>query len=107
MKLKLTLTAAFLAAATAAQAGPQFFVSFGTGGACAPRPVYCPPQRVFYQQPNWGQTVRVISYNQAPVYYAQPGFTNRRVVQPVFVQRPVCNQRPVLVQQQPRFGWRR
>lgn len=107
MKLKLTLTAAFLAAATAAQAGPQFFVSFGTGGACAPRPVCRQPQRVFYQQPNCGQTVRVISYNQGPVYFAQPGFTNRRVVQPVFVQRPVCNQRPVVVQQQPRFGWRR
>lgn len=76
MKLKLTLFAAAftLAAATAAQAGPNISISVGANinrgnaGYCAPRPVYyCQP--VYYQRP-------VVVYRPAPVYWGGPRYRN-------------------------------
>jgi hypothetical protein len=110
MKLKLTLAAAgfILAAATAAQAGPQVFVSFGGGGCaqqqpvyCAPQPVYCAPRTVYFQQPFYGPSVTVVN----------PGFSNRQVVTygaPVYrVPAPIYTTQPVQVYQGNSFGWRR
>ncbi len=106
MKLKSTLLAVGLlaAAATAAQAGPQ--ISISIGGGCAPRPVYYAPApvcapvvyapRVVYDQPS-------------PVFYSNPGWSNRRVVQygpPVYrVAAPVCGV-PVRTYPRNTFYWR-
>lgn len=109
MKLKHALTTAgFLFAATAAQAGPQFFFSVG-GGGCQPQPVYCPPRPVYFQQPFYGPTVQVITYPAQQ--NCNPGFGTHQLVPypaPVYrVQAPVYYTQPVQVYQGNAFGWRR
>jgi hypothetical protein len=112
MKLNFTLAAAgfFLAAATAAQAGPQVFVSFGGGGGCVQQPVYCAPRTVYYQQPFYGPSVSVVTVNQG-ARNCNTGFSNQQVVTygaPVYrVAQPVYTTQPVQVYQGNSFGWRR
>jgi hypothetical protein len=62
MKIKLTLLAmvGLFAAASAANAGPQFGIYISSGGGnCSPRPNYYAPRPVYYQ----------------PVYYSRPVVT--------------------------------
>jgi len=111
MKLKFSLLAAtltFLGAASAL-AGPQFQVYIGTGGGCAPRPVYCPPPRVNYCAPVYYGYQPVVYYNRPAAFYNNTGFSNQRVVsydRPVYrVPAPVYGvpvQRPCGTS----FGWR-